>query len=371
MLHIVLSVFVFPKKGAKAAKQAGQIVADSTALAFGAKNVSAAKGDKAEESESSVGFPDGSVLAARHARLRALRIYEQGTATSAAAKLLLTAAIHSVLARDSSSGLDLFEKALEVTSSLAVPQQESELSWLVRDKALTKKFWTEAKWRGEFLATKDVSGTLPSPITLSSSILAAAFRKWMARSVLSRSVTAVVQGSKPETFAALEATLKNLCDDAQTAKDDILASYMGLSRAIVAAWSDAAQAVVADAIAKIAQGSETHPMAPLTLSVCVAVLAHRRDCSKVEVRAGSAAQAALAEVRNRRRRSPLSPRSEDEVLDFLLELVLCLSLVACRGNKTDDANAATQHLRRLFAVAPAEVRKEASAIFHFVEQTLN
>jgi hypothetical protein len=388
LLHIFLSVFVFPKKdGSRAnpstAKQAAQIVADSAVLAasavFPKSRIPTDKPDTyAASIESSIAFPNGSVFLAKHAHLKALRVAEQ-PAAEASVRIMLTAAIHAVLTGDDREAAQMFELASRTARLLASYETKAnlgDLSWMIRDEVTAAEFWESRAWKPAFVRGRRSSAGSAAAQTVA--IVGNAFRNWMAVRVLSQMAKKLLEGGHQDTakFTSLVTICRNLTMDAAAVGDVESRQWLDLIRLATAVWSDAPGFAIADAVSNAMSNGRNKSICQFAANVCVAVQASRRGSKQILERATASATDALAECNKQLRQKAVGHHAEDALtsMDCLIEMVFAISLALCQTAtaETHPSRLLGQHLLRMMAFAPSGIAKDArDLLFPFVERVLN
>ncbi|KAI9021935.1 hypothetical protein DFJ74DRAFT_706838 [Hyaloraphidium curvatum] len=387
LLHIALSVFVFPRKSARATSktaadvvgQSGQVINDSLALAVSTA-VHAVRGDP-QGSERRAGtvpdgaagpdmpFPDGSLITAKIAHLRALRVASCASAGShAAARAMVVAAVHLAVAGDRKAASSVFLRALDLAKKL--PAGGEDLGWMTRDADEVLEFWRSEAWFDAVLASAaPADGTAVSTTVAK---MGNSFRLWMGYRALVRIVGLVARSAGSSAFAHVDVMCRNLAADAQLAGDADAKWYLDVVGLLALAWSDASERILAGAVERLGGEASAPPLGPLAVPACVAIVAYRHGFAEIGDRAAVKAVDALSKLNaGRQARSHAVPATElARRLETVLEAALCASLASCgrSGSVFGDVDVVAKHLLRVLSVVPEAAQKDVDVLLPFVEK---
>lgn len=368
LLHIYLSVFVFPRKSRATKldkdgllgtlKQGTEILLDSVALSPPSLL------NKGQVKEDSVSYPDGSLVAVKHAQLRARRVVD-GPASASTVRILLTSAVQATLVKDG-QGNAFFDRALDAASRLE--DVDKDLNWLVCDARSAREFWGSGMWREEVINGNAAKATQGSDAAILVLNLGSAFRKWILQRGLNKALGEIVEETKQPNLAFLEAVCKNTEMDAQVVGDEESLQYSVVANALAIAWSNASESRVA-ALLKILAGQNVtnHHLADFATSACVAILASRRGFGGIKDKALEKAIAGLSEID---RLAIVNPSSLSGLLSILVEINLCASLARCASDASKASYILAPHLLRLISILPPQIHSEIPALLPFIESLM-
>lgn len=320
VMHILLSVFVFPKKGRKCETNAREM---GNGVGVDARRCSS----------------------------------QVAAVVNAAAQLALSGKF------DESAGL--FERA---TGIAATDADCSDHAWLVRDPDLAREFWVSRSWSAEVADSETTADVF--------TVTGLAFRQWMLRRALIAALKATVSGSLETSFTSPELICRNLVYDCEVNKDVSVLPAAMVARAVLAACCGAPSSDVTKATTLAVEHSKEYYLASFGAAVSVTLIAMRGGCEDARRKALIAAQQAVAACAARRRHSVRSSRANslNHSVDLVLELFLCVALAVCIKSdivlEEPSLDLLSAHILRLLAATPSNMKADVEPVLSFVESMI-